>query len=49
MTRLFDRYTNQFKVFSHFLAIAEVDFWCIYAWDKQTYNMDTTSSKRDQS
>ena len=31
MMGLFDCCTNQFKVFSRFLAIAEVDFWCIHA------------------
>ena len=24
-------YTNRFKVLPHFLATAEVDFWCIHA------------------
>ena len=30
MTELFDRRTDQFEVFSRFLAMAEVDFWFIY-------------------
>ena len=42
MTGLFDRYTDKFEVFSRLLAMAEVDFWCIHAWDKQTSGMDTT-------
>ena len=29
--------------------IAEVDFWCIHAWDKQTCKMDTTLIKLHQS
>ena len=49
MTELFDRCTYQFEVFTRFLAMAEVDFWCIHAWDKQTREMDTTLSKRDRS
>ena len=31
MIGLFDRCTDKFKVFSHFLAMAEVDFLCIHA------------------
>ena len=37
------------KVFSCVLAMSEVDFWCIHAWGKQTREMDTALSKRDQS
>ena len=37
------------KVFSRFLAMFEVDFWCIHAKDKQTREMDTALSKLDQS
>ena len=32
MTGLFSHWTDQFKVFSCFLAMSEVDFWCIYTW-----------------
>ena len=32
MTGLFNHWTDQFKVFSCFLAMSEVDFWCIYTW-----------------
>ena len=35
MTWLFDLCTDQFEIFSRFLAKAEVDFWCIQAWDKK--------------
>ena len=49
MTGHFDRCTDHFEVFSLFLAMAEVDFWYIHAWDKQTRELDTTLSKRDQS
>ena len=35
MTLLFDRCTDQFEIFSGYLAKAEVDFWCIHAWDNQ--------------
>ena len=38
-----------FEVFSRFLLTAEVDFWCIHAWGKQTREMDKTSSKPDRS
>ena len=48
MTGLFDRCIYQFEVFSSFLAMAEVDFCCLHAWDKQTRDMDTTLSKRDR-
>ena len=37
------------KVFSRFLAMSEVDFWCIHAKGKQTRDMDTALSKRDRS
>ena len=37
------------KVFSRFLAMSEVDFWCINAWGKQTREMDTALSKSDRS
>ena len=47
ITWLFDRFTNQFEI-SRFLAKAEVDFWCVHAWDKKTREMDTTLSKRDR-
>ena len=36
-------------VFSRFLAMFEVDFWCIHAKGKQTREMDTALSKLDQS
>ena len=49
MTGLLDRCTDQIEVFSRFLVMAEVDFCCIYVWDKQTREMDTTLSKRDRS
>ena len=49
MTWLFDRCTDQFKIFSSFLAKAEVDFWCIHARHKKTREMDTTFSKRHRS
>ena len=32
MTGLFNHWTDQFKVFSCFLAMSEVDFWCIHNW-----------------
>ena len=32
MIGLFNHWTDQFKVFSSFLAMSEVDFWCIHAW-----------------
>ena len=35
MTWLFDRCTDQFEIFTRFLAKAEVDVWCIHAWDKK--------------
>ena len=31
MTWLFDRCTDQFDIFSRFLAMDEVDFWYIHA------------------
>ena len=34
ITGFFDRRTDQFQVFSRFLAMAEVEFWFIYVWDK---------------
>ena len=37
------------KVFSRFLAMSEVGFWCIHAKGKQTREMDTALSKRDRS
>ena len=49
MTGLFDRCTDKFEVFLSFPGMAEVDFWCIHASDKQTRGMDTTLSKRDRS
>ena len=49
MTRLFDHCTDQFDVFLRFLAMTEVDFWCLHSWDKITCEMDTTLSKRDPS
>lgn len=33
--------TDKFKVFSHFLAMAKVDLWCICAWEKQTNEKNT--------
>ena len=45
----FSRCTDQFKIFSHFLTKAEVDFWCIQLLDKKTREMDTTLSKRHRS
>ena len=46
MTWLFHRCTDQFEIFSRFLAKVELDFWCIRAWDikKKTREMDTTLS-----
>ena len=32
MTGLFNSYTDQFKVFSCFLPMSKVDFWCIHSW-----------------
>ena len=49
ITGFLNHCTDQFEVFSHFLVMAEVDFWCIHAWGKQTREMDTTSSKPDRS
>ena len=49
MTRLFNLCIDKFEVFSHFLTMAEVDFWGIPAWNKQTRKMDTTLRKRDWS
>ena len=50
ITGLFNHCTDQFEVLSRFLMMAEVDFWCIHAWGKQTREMDTTlSSKPDRS
>ena len=49
ITGLFNHCTDQFEVFSRFLVMAEVDFWCIHAWGKQTREMDTTSTKPDRS
>ena len=49
MTELFDHCTDQFDVFLHFLAMTEVDFWCLHSSDKITCEMDTTLSKRDPS
>ena len=43
---LFDRCTDQFEIFSRFLAKAEVDFWCIRGWDKKKKK---TSRKRHRS
>ena len=42
MTGLFDRCNDKFEIL-RFLAIAEVDCWCVHAWDKQTRKVDTTS------
>ena len=34
MTGLFDRWTDNIEVFSRYLAMAELDFWCIlYLFD----------------
>ena len=49
ITGLFDSCTDQFEVILRFLAIAEVDFCCIYASDNQTREMDATLRKRDRS
>ena len=49
ITGLSDSCTDQFEVFLRFLAMAEVDFCCIYAWDNQTREMDATLRKRDRS
>ena len=35
------------KVLSRFVAMSEVDFWCIHTWCKQTRVMDIALSKRD--
>ena len=43
MTWLFDRCTDQFEIFPRFLAKAEVDIWCIHAWDKT--NKQTNKKK----
>ena len=37
------------KVFSPFVAMSEVDFWCIHTWGKQTREMDIVLSKREWS
>ena len=42
MIGLFNRCAHKLKVFSHFLAMAEIDFCCIHTRDKQTHAMDTT-------
>ena len=42
ITGFFDRCTDKTEVFSRYLVMAEFDFWCIRAWDKQTRGMDTT-------
>ena len=42
VTGLCHRRTHKLKVFSRFLAMAEIDFWCIHAWDKQSHKMATT-------
>ena len=47
MTRLFGQCIDKFEGFSHFLTMAEVDFWGIPASIKQTREMDTTLHKRD--
>ena len=36
MTWLFVLFPDKFEVFPRFLAIGEVEFWYINAWDKQT-------------
>ena len=43
MTWLFDRWTDQFEIFTRFLAKAEVDVWCIHAWDKKKKDINAVS------
>ena len=49
MTWLFDLCTDQFEIFSRFIAKAEVHFCCVQAQIKKTPEMDTTLSKRHRS
>ena len=46
MTRLFDRCNDKFVIL-RFLAMAELIV--VYMLDKQTFEIDTTSRKRDRS
>ena len=36
-----DRCTDKFEVYPLFLAMTQVDFWCIHASDKTASEMDT--------
>ena len=49
MTGLFNRSTDQFKVFSCFLPMSKVDFWCIHAWGGKLARWIQLSVKRDPS
>ena len=49
MTRLLDRCNHDKFVILRFLAMAELTEWCVYMLDKQTFEIDTTSRKRDRS